>query len=236
MSPDAVVLEAGFVRLFPESEALWRSLDETVLEGAHRNRLAENGIRMGVCRGPLPTELLADKQREQNDPLASLEQAGVASPLSKEAKRLQCTPGRVVHLSTRRPIEEKIELTIRNSGQDTTATLDRPEFLVAINTLDRDDNHVGVSVRSIVRHGVAKQTWVGQEQALRIGVQRPELDLEFLGTEIPLALGHSIIIGATDPPHGLGQQMWTAKRLNGAEDQTVLVIRVVAMQGPELKL
>jgi hypothetical protein len=236
MSADAVVLEVFFVRFpFGDDEAncaLWEEVDEQHMEPVVRQRLAENGFRVGVAAGQLPIAL-ARLMELDNKP------APVAQPAQTDLADLAATP-RVVrrHLQLRagRPGEilasgvyESLPVLVRSGGELRGQTYPQAQAVFNVQATPQRDGRVRVELLPEIQHGQARQQWVGGQGTLMLEMSRPKRVLDDLAVAATLSPGGMLVMTSLpNRPGSLGHRFLTEQQ--GDTCQKLLLVRLAQTQ------
>ena len=229
LTPDAVVLEILTLKApRPESDDAgeldaWRNVDEQALPAEARSNLAQNGLRGGLVRGQLPTELqrLLDSQRIESSPQKDL--GNDKQPAGSE-QRLQTragTRGKIVTTDIR---DNMVVLTPGRGGL-TGRSLQKAQGLLSARSFPRGDGSIDLELIPEVEYGEARQKWIGQghEGSFRLDMNRECLSLENLRIRTRLQPGQTLVLGPTHDVKGIGQQFFTDGKSNASEQRLILI-------------
>jgi len=241
MSADAVAMEVFFVR-FPLGEAeangpLWAEIDEMHLPAEVRQRLARNGLRVGLVGGQVPAGLV--KLMELKDKPApqprSLENRVVDLEHAPRVvrRRMELRPGvrtDVVASDT----QDELSVLLCNAGGVEGETFRSAQAVFVMRAYPERDGRVRVRVVPEIQHGENKLRYVGTQGALRIEPGRAKRAFDDLAVEAVLAPGHMLILSTLlDRPGSLGYRFFT-QDADGHVEQKLLVIRLAQTQHDEL--
>ena len=239
LTPDAVVLEILTLKApRPESDDAgeldaWRNVDEQALPAETRSNLAQNGLRGGLVRGQLPTELqrLLDSQRIESSPQKDL--GNDKQPAGSE-QRLQTragTRGKIVTTDIR---DNMVVLTPGRGGL-TGRSLQKAQGLLSARSFPRGDGSIDLELIPEVEYGEARQKWIGQghEGSFRLDMNRECLSLENLRIRTRLQPGQTLVLGPTHDVKGIGQQFFTDGK-SSASEQRLILIRLAQTQIDDL--
>jgi len=259
--PGGVVLETAFVSIHPstfqieslaadsdnaaeEASAnspsdqspvidIWNVIDETAVVPEVRQALRRNGLRIGKAQmvGGF-AEHLQQVRRTPSPTSEVLEVADVESDLSHQARQITCRIGKRYELPVRQVATEDQVILMSLGNQAVGQTLSQAQPLFALRAVSADARSVRLSLKPEIQHGAMRQTWVGNDAALRIENRRDSIVIDDLETEVSLDKGSVLVAGCIEPAFGLGSQFFTGKTAEGDRDQVLLIIRVVEL--PEL--
>jgi len=241
MWPDSVALDVFFVR-FPACDAedaatLWAEADEMHLPADVRQRLTQNGFRVGLLGGQVPISLsrlleLKDKPapgcRSLETQVANLEheprvvrrhmelRAGVrteviASDVQEELPVLRCCPAGV-------------------EGE----TFRSAQAVFALSVANERDGRVRVRLIPEIHHGESKLRYVSTQGAIRIQSGRAKRAFEDLAMEALLAPGHILVMGTLKERPGTIGHRFFAENVDGRVEYKLLVLRLAQTQHDEL--
>jgi hypothetical protein len=117
---------------------------------------------------------------------------------------------------------------VRIEGKTIGQTLESPQFQFGVTATElASPGKILVRMRPEVLHGSLKQTWVGNNSALRINTKRDAwsweaLELEFRGRE-----GDVFVISSLPESRGLGKQMFASQLTDGTPQETILLVKIV---------
>jgi len=260
--PSATVLDVAFVSIVKEEESqvatephatllssestpspelrrssvgeLWRWIDETAIAPETRAALRQNGIRVGRVhtKSEFTRTLSAIRRAPQDEATKLLNSAAVGSDLSHASSRYPCRMGKRHELPVRNPAPGEVATLVSLGGSTIGKTLSTPQPIFALTVKSFDAFGVRLQMQPEIQYGTMRQTWVGSDSALRIDNRRESWQLEPLGFELTSEKGGMIVVGATTPAFGLGQQMFTGTTADGDVDHVVMVLTVASI--PEL--
>jgi len=209
---------------------IWDFIDETVIGPESRYALRRNGIRLGKAQsvGDFPQRL----QQIRTLPTESsevLETADVQSDLSHSARRITFRVGKRYELPVRQIAKDSQVVLVTIGEQTIGQTLSQAQPLFAMRVSSADARTVRLSLRPEIQHGVMRQTWVGNDAALRIENRRDSWVLDQLETEVVMEKGDVFVAGCRETAFGLGQQFFTGTTAEGDNDQVLMIVRVVEL-------
>jgi len=241
MSADAVALEVFFVR-FPLGEAepngpLWAEVDEMHLPGEVRQRLARNGLRVGLVGGQVPASLVK---------LMELKDKPAAQPRSLEnrvvdlehephvvRRHMELRPGVLADVVAS-DIQEELSVLLCGAAGVEGEIFNSAQAVFVIRAHPERDGRVRIRVVPEVQHGENKLRYVGTQGVLRIEPGRAKRAFDDLAVEGVLAPGHMLILSTLlDPPGSLGRRFFT-QNVDGEVQQKLMVIRLAQTQHDEL--
>jgi hypothetical protein len=227
---DAIVCELAYVQWEPrpveKDQRFWHGVDEQFIPAEVRQRLAENGLRIGLISGTLPAEL-RDKLTATADPVAALtaeEMPRGVEMLSRREKR-QCRLGisELVEVLPERP-GPGVVLWREESGVR-GAEFDRPRGFFLLTPHSHDDGRLRLELVPGIDYGEARQRMIGNPGIWRIDVRRERKLFELLGVDVLVHPGQTLVLTATPESKGIGSTFF-ANRFASATDQLFLLIRV----------
>jgi len=228
---------AGVAGLSPQGDTsdhpefdIWDFIDETVIGPESRYALRRNGIRMGKVQsvGDFPQRL----QQIRTLPTESsevLETADVQSDLSHSARRITFRVGKRYELPVRQIAKDSQVVLVTTGEQTIGQTLSQAQPLFAMRVSSADARTVRLSLRPEIQHGEMRQTWVGNDAALRIENRRDSWVLDLLETDWVMEKGDVFVAGCRETAFGLGQQFFIGTTAEGDNDQVLMIVRVVEL-------
>lgn len=231
------VLDLSFISLRPpqvdsdqaaDSDAgLWQSIDEMLVPAETRRRLRRNGLRVGKVISPNDFATQLEPYRSLSTETSEvLEATNTKSDLSHESRRITCRVGKRYELPVRQTAAGDRVVLVNRDGQTSGQTLPAAQPLFALRARALDARTVTLQLTPEIQHGPLKQTWVGNDMALRMEPRRDAWVLSELAVELPLQRGEMLVIGAAEPDFGLGSQFFSGLASEGEPDRTILLIRV----------
>lgn len=184
-APRTIQLELMFVRCDAHDAAmredLWTFADEQFLPNGLRDRLATNGLRVGIIGDHLPSELAARLTPTLPTPADGNE---LATDAAVSRRRLQLLPDRRGEIVTSSGIRELVVLERVDDGVS-GATYRDASTLLAIEVTPAANGTVQITAVPEIRHGPLEKSWVGEDGMFRLetGQQRHRLEhLQFTAT------------------------------------------------------
>lgn len=245
--PGDVLLDISFIAIRPakppadlvaplsdsteESEIdIWQWVDETVISPEKRYALRRNGIRMGKAQSV--SDFSQQLQKIRVLPTESsevLEVADVQSDLSHSARRITFRVGKRYELPVRQ-VSKDSQVVLVTLGEETIGqTLSQALPLFAMRVTSADARIARLSLRPEVQYGEMRQSWVGNDAALRIENRRDAWALDELETDVALEKGDVLVTGCREPVFGLGKHLFTGTTAEGDSDQVLMIVRVAEL-------
>ena len=185
-----LLLELLFVRYAEHDtvlrEELWQYCDEQMLPTDVRQRLAANGLRVGLVTTQLPAHLadrLTASAAALADPAATL-----ATDAAVSRRVLRLLPGRRGEILTETGIPELV-LFQHDADGVSGQTFHDASPLVAVRARPVADRRITIEASPEIKHGPIEKSWVGEDGMFRLetGQQRHRLEqLRFNVTLPPL--------------------------------------------------
>jgi hypothetical protein len=236
MSPDSVVLEIASIRMPFDTEQqrqIWNTIDEQGLSRETRDKLANNGIRLGVISGEIPKAL-----REILD-TPTTNRVGDQDPESSQGivvshQRLQQRSGRrgkIVTSSLRDEIISLVPIDGRVVGQ----TFYQAQCLFSIRCFPQGDGRVKLDLVPEIEHGQPRTRWIGQpnDGSFRLDTGRERAIHNELRLEPTIAPGEALIVTCSEECKGLGREFFVDTK-GDAKMQRILLIRLAQTQLDDL--
>jgi len=212
-------------------EEVWRWIDETAISPEARTTLNLNGLRAGRVHTQSEFEraLNAIRRSSRDDAARLLDAAAVGSDISHASERIPCRMGRRIELPVRQPGSGDISTLVSIGGVTIGRTLNTPQPLFAITLQPNDSSGIRLRMQPEIQFGAMRQTWVGSDSALRIDSRRESWVMDELAFELAVAAGGTVVVGASHPSLGLGEQMFTGTTADGEVDHVLAVVRVAQL-------
>lgn len=236
LAPDAVVLDAAFVRLpVKETEAyeqIWQAADELAWPGELRQALALNGLRVGRLGQRLP-----DRLRELLDtplnPLENPDEAAVEEvALGSTRQHLTVRSGQRTNLKTSEQYPH-LSLLWTEEGQIRGQTLTDAICLLALRPFPQGDGTVRLTLTPEIEHGPLRTRWVRGEGMLIQQTGQQRLVFQRLQIEATLAPGEWLLVSTTPELRGLGAAYF-AQGTGPASHRRMLLMRLSQTQYDDL--
>ena len=252
MTADAVVLEVGLVQLDDSQvdsfEQFWSRLDHQKFEQPIRQRLDQNGIRVGVMPSQPPGIFLQLVQPRPCE-LESLDlvQQQMAAQGKLEPKSRMLKHQRVVN---RRSDTYRVETSevhpqaqweVRRDQQSSFGTGELVQAVYEITTSPQSDGTTRIRLAPRINYGPVQQTIGAGEQAFAYDSHQAGQLLSELGVEVVLRPGETIVLAPTSDRADLGKLFFDAIRPDEDSNRTpfhlthrVLLVRLVQTQLDDL--
>jgi hypothetical protein len=236
LAPDAVVLDAAFVRLPVKDQAgydeIWQAADELSLPAELRRSLAVNGLRVGRFGQQLPA-----KVRELLDtPLRPLENPDEAASgdatLGSTRQHLSVRSGQRTNLKTSEPYPH-LSVLWTDDGQIRGATLTDASCLLVLRAFPQGDGHVRCTLTPEIEHGPPRTRWVRGEGMLIQQTGQERLSFQRMEIEATLAAGEWLIVSTTPQMVGLGAAFF-GQGTGPASHRRMLLVRLSQTQYDDL--
>jgi hypothetical protein len=237
MSPDSVVLDMFFVR-FPFGDAavnekLWEQIDEQPFAPDLRERLAQNGFRVGLIAGQIPVEL--SKLMELGDkPPPSGQMEGVnltdmaAEPrvLHRHLQTRSGQPNTVLASS----IYPELTVLLRRSDQLSGDTYQLAQGVFTVKATPQHDGRTRLQLVPELQHDQARQRWnLDNQGVLRMVTSKPSEAYDDMTIAADLPRGAMLIVGSLpNRPGSLGHYFLTQN--DGQLEQKLLIVRLSQTQ------
>ena len=179
MSADSVALDIFFVRIPSDQPdvdtALWAEVDEQSLDVALRQRLAENGFRLGQTGGQIPLSL--ERLIELEGPESPDQGAGAVQTVSVDEKNkvqgrhLQLRSGQRSEIVAS-GIHPRLPVLIRDEGQLRGSDRKDAQGIFALKAFPQGDGGVRLELIPEVHYGEIKQRWAGADGVWRLDAGR----------------------------------------------------------------
>jgi hypothetical protein len=226
----STTLEIVFVHLpseLPDAEAIWQEVDEQHLSPEFRQRLAENGIRCGLSGSQLPPAL--QELLMQPD----ISGTAVTDPLyTVNVRRIALPPGesREILTSSTRP---QMIVLYNNGNSIEGAIREQAQGVLRVRCRMDGPRQTVLSLVPEIHHGPARSHYEPHQGALQLSVRREIETFEPLTIQSPLASGQHLLITCSDPPKGLGANLF-AETGKDASYRQLLLIRLAGLPASEL--
>lgn len=241
LAQDSVILEAAFAHMptdEPEvEEAIWKQVDELVLEASVRRRLESNGFRIGILGAQMPTALRDLIEQEANvNPLdvEGDDVSGSEDSRPYDQRRIQCRAGKRVKIQTAPIVPEFPLLEFDSSGKLLGENLRDAQCQIEIKAFPQGDGSTKVELTPEIEHGDYKNRITTAESSLVMQAGKLRKTFDDLRCHIRVAPGQSIILGAIRSDRGMAQRFFRETRGGGTPQRTVTVIRLAQTQMDDL--
>ncbi len=224
---DGAVLEVSFVSILPDDSGddIWESIDETVVPAEERRALRRNGLRIGKPHKVIDFQKRLERLRRRPSSEA-METVDVQSELTHQSRRITFRVGKRYELPVRQPATEDRSVLVTLGDRPIGRTLSRMQPLFAIRATSIDVHAIRLSLRPEIQYGDLRQTWVGNDAALRMENRRESWVFDELATDVELEQGALLVAGSVTPAVGLGQHLFRGLTAEGDDDHVLMVIRV----------
>ncbi len=209
-------------------QSMWQWVDETCIDPGLRSRLAENGLRIGRVTDQQRFESrLAEMKPIQDQVGTFLAKTSVATETKQGTESIQMQLGRRYELPVRQQTKGNDVAMVRLGGEIRGETVLDPQYLMAVSLVQgRASGELRLRMRPEIQHGALKQTWVGQNTALRIDSKRSVWSLEELEVDLVGGEGDMFVISALESNAGIGSQMFMGSLYDGKNQHTVLLVKL----------
>lgn len=239
MSPDSVVLELVFVR-FAEGRAdlnddLWAQIDEQKLPPAVRRELDQQGLRVGVLAGTLPSALNDELARQAPEPIAG----GAGVPLAETAgqvtvRHVQARRGKRIEVVAGGPYPRLPVLELAADGQIEGRDYLDAECRFSLRAWPREDATVRLELVPEIQHGAARPRLAAHPEMGMVYFEpgRDRKVFSRLTCDLGLAPGEILVLGTRPHDSGhLGQHFFTVDDpASGGRLQKLLLVRLAQTQ------
>ena len=236
MSDDSVVLDMFFVR-FPfgdptVNEELWEEIDEQRFSPELRERLTQNGFRVGLISGPIPAKLsellqLTDKPA----PTGELEGAQVDSLETQPSvvrRHLQIRAGQRSDIVAS-GVHAELPVFTGESGRLSGQTYFQAQGIFAVKSLPQPNGRVRLELTPELHHDQPQQRWVGRHGMMRLDTSRPKRAFDEMILATDLTPGAMLVLSSLpNRPGSLGHYFFTQN--DGRREQKLLVVRLSQTQ------
>jgi len=229
---ETAALEVVFLRhqyeLSALNEELWTQIDETPIEADVRQALAQNGLRVGVIAGPLPTALetaLAGEKQPIGE-ARSEAHAPVAPPVEMNPlvrrRSLHALPGQRAELLTS-GIYERLPLLIRD-GEAHGNYYAKAQCVLAVNATPLGDHRVRLQLVPEVQFGDPRHEVRGEDGMFRFDSSRPKIAFEKMAVNVVLSPGQTLAVGTRPELDGsMGHYFFTEPQAGQIQQKLVLL-------------
>lgn len=211
---DVAMLERAVGDFYLNSR-LWEAADEQMIPPERRAGIEDNGLRLGLIGGTLPTELqdLIASKRTCPDPRRIQTHAGTSTTLPLGTTLPEC------------------QFILHEDGKATTASLQQADGILRVTPTFGDGGRIRLQVMPEVMHGGT--TLMPRPAADRSGWElhqhRPAESYPSAGWDVMLAPGQYLLVGGRfDRPNTLGHRMFIRPEPNPV--QYLMLIRAARLQ------
>lgn len=237
LAPDAVALDVAFVRL-PAIDAesydeIWQQTDEQHFPIELRQKLAENGLRVGLIGQNLPTrlrELIDAKQNiwDQDNAAAALKDAEQGG--SKQHLNVRSGRRSQIYASQSYP---SLAALICENDEVRGHQLEQARCLWALKPYPHGDGSVKLDLMPEIEHGEQKTRFTAGEGQFLTQVGPDRLVLDHLRVEATLQPGQWLILSTTPELKGLGEHFF-ADKSSGVVRRAFILVRLAQTQFDDL--
>jgi len=241
MSSDSVALDVFFVR-FAASDAeaattLWADVDEMHLPAELRQRLAQNGFRVGLVGGQVPISLsrLLELKDKPAPGCRSLETQLVELDREPRVVRrhMELRAGVRTEVIASDVCEEMPVLRCCQAGVE-GETFHSAQAVFALTVTNERDGRVRVRLIPEIHHGESKLRYVSTQGVIRIQSGRAKRAFDDLAMEALLAPGHILVVSTLKERPGTIGHRFFAENIDGRVEYKLLVLRLAQTQHDEL--
>ena len=239
-TPDSCMVDLFFVR-FPVSHAeanssLWDTIDEQLFTPETRNRLENNGFRVGVSGNRIPTEL-SQLLEIEGKPLLSMTQQVKGEDLLESPhviraqQRLQ--PGRRQEIICSDTNPHWPLLRNCNGGVQ-GETLDLAQAILGVRTSPTPDGAIKIRILPEIHYGEPRRRYTSRGGVMRLDEGRDRREFSDLTMETTLSPGQMLVLTCVpERENSMGWRFFT-RNDRGTTEQRMLVIRLSQVQSHSL--
>ena len=236
MPTDSVIVEVALVDMPSDPEmaaSIWRRLDETSIDPAHRARLAANGFRIGVSPSVIPAEIeaLIQTQRQLRD--VDPETGAMAPGARGNQQRHQLRSGQTVQVTTG-PIADRLAWIVDEDGYRIGRSVSQAECQLAVRGYPRPDGTVRLRLTPEIYHGVPTQGYGVADASLILRSSRNKEAFTSLEMIADLSAGQMLVVGCTDGDDRLAHRFLADSQATAERRRKVLLIRLAQTQLDDL--
>lgn len=238
MSPDSVVLDIFFVHCpfgDPEiNQSLWTEIDEEQFPPAVRQSLAQNGFRVGVVSGQIPTALARLMELSGSPQDAGEWQQVKPDDLDAEQNvtghHLQARAGRRNEIVVS-GVYDQLPVLTYEGGVAGGCTYANAQGLFALRSFPEPDGRVRLDLVPELQHGqVRNQVTADNGGVLRVESGKPRRTFDNLALSTVLSPGQLLVVTSVPSrPGSLGHQFFTRQE-GGKRQQKLLLVRLAQTQ------
>jgi hypothetical protein len=234
---NSVVVETAFIRWpvpLGEGDPLWETVDEQFLPPSRRQRLAANGLRIGVLSNPLPEpiRLALDATKDPLTVISDRHATPGAEVLTRRERR-NCPSGSVEEIEVLPIVAGRRVLLVQDEGRVRAIPFDQPRGVFRYSLEADGGGRVRVDLRPVIDFGEPKQRVIGGQNAYRFDIRRDQELFDDLAVSAHLVPGQTLVITASPDPKGLGAMFFTS-RFEPGDDRLLLLLRIADAQHDEL--
>jgi len=236
MSPDSVVLDIFVVR-FPfgdpdVNEKLWQEIDEQGFPLELRDRLTQNGFRVGIVTGQMPMAL--SKLLELNDkpvPDGKMEETNLTNFETKPRVTRQHQQLRAMQRSeiTASRIYDELPVFVPENGRLCGQTYHLAQGMLAMKSLPQPDGRVRLELVPELHHDQPRPQWGGNQGVMRLDLSRPRRVFDDMAISTNLSPGSMLVLSSLpNKPGSLGHHFFAEN--DDGQQQKLLIVRLSQTQ------
>lgn len=206
MAGDSVVVEIAIVNVSNDldlSDRIWLQIDETIVDPQVRQRLGNNGFRVGVAPAVLPPELAAQLDRQLHEADMDAETGAMAPGIRLNQQRHQLRSGQALQITTT-PLQERVAWIMNDDGYRAGGSVEQADCQLALRTYPRRDGSVRVKLTPEIHHGAAKQGVDVANSSMIFRQYRDKQLFPSLELAVNLRPGQVMVVGTTPGADQLG--------------------------------
>jgi hypothetical protein len=238
MSPDSVALDIFFVHCplgDPEiNDSLWAQIDEQQLPPVLRQRLVQNGLRVGLASGQIPTPLtrlmdlsgtptvLGDWQQLRLDELDAEQKVTGNHVQTRAGKRNEIVASGVY---------KQLPVLMYDAGGAGGCTYPDARGLFALKATPEPDGRVRLDLVPELQYGETRNQFIGDNNGVvRLEPGQSRRVFDSLAVSAVLSPGQLLVVTSVPTrPGSLGHQFLTLEQ-GGKRRQKLLLIRLAQTQ------
>ena len=207
---------------------LWHWVDETAADASLRQKLRDNGIRIGrISNEQNFRQRLGSHEPDEDVVEQFMNQAAIASDISHGTETIPMRFGRRYELQLRQPYEGSHVALVHTDGETIGRTLSNAQYFFALSASQSDTpEQIRLRLRPEIQHGSAKQKWVSSDTAIRIDTRRETWALDMLNIDVTAAEGDTIVVAPALPMQGIAAKMLSGSGNDQEDLQLVILIRL----------
>lgn len=243
LSPGSLVLDIFFVRFPFDDEKvnvdLWGEIDEQHFSPECRNRLFQNGFRVGRVGSRIPVELahlleLGEKPAD-NGCQNKLNLEDLAKGPGVSRRHLQVQPGRRSEIIASEIYDELPVITKDSSEQICGEVFKEAQAILALEAKVEADGRVRLCLTPEVHHGQPQRRWTsGGQGVMQLDSGRRREVFDALAAEAVMELGDMLVVCSLPNRSGSLGHYFFSESESGKQQQKLLVIRLSQTQHDDL--
>jgi hypothetical protein len=236
MSPDSVVLDIFVVR-FPfgdpdVNEKLWQEIDEQGFPLELRDRLTQNGFRVGIVTGQMPMAL--SKLLELNDkpvPDGKLEETSLTSfetkpRVARQHFQLRAKQRGEIMASH---VYDELPVFVPENGRLCGHTYRQAQGMLAVKSMPQPDGRVCLELAPELHHDQPRPQWGGNQGMMRLDLSRPRRVFDDMVISTNLSPGSMLVLSSLpNKPGSLGHHFFAEN--DDGQQQKLLIVRLSQTQ------